>query len=88
MWGKDDTGGRNTRKSNKKEEFKDPMVYFLIIVLSEVAPKEIIERTTHEWASLNGVRLQVKELQFVESETMVTFYKVSKLIPRMSFLLN
>jgi hypothetical protein len=58
-----------------------PTVYFSIIVLSEVAPKELIERTTHEWARLNGVRLQVKELQFVESETVVTFYKVSKLTP-------
>jgi hypothetical protein len=53
-----------------------------MIILSEVAPKEIIERTTHEWARMNGVRLQVKELQFVESETVVTFYKVSKLTPK------
>ncbi len=82
VWGKDDTGGQNTRKSNKKEEFKDPAVYFSMIVSSEVAPKDLIERTTHEWARLNGVRLQVKELQFVESETVVTFYKVSKLTPK------
>jgi hypothetical protein len=79
VWDKDDTGGRTTRKSNKKEEFKDPTVYFSMIVLSEVTPKELIECTTHEWARLNGVRLQVKELQFVESKTVVTFYKVSKL---------
>ncbi len=73
---------RTTRKSNKREEFKDPTVYFSMIISSEVAPKEIIERTTHEWARMNGVRLQIKELQFVESETVVTFYKVSTLTPK------
>jgi hypothetical protein len=31
---------------------------------------------------MNGVRLQFKQLQFVESETVVTFYKVSKLTPK------
>ena len=53
-----------------------------MIVSSELPPAEIIERTTHEWARINGVRLQVKELQFVDSETVVTFYKVSKLTPK------
>jgi hypothetical protein len=82
VWNRDDTDNRSTCKSNKKEEFRDPTVYFTMIVLSEVAPADIIERTTHERARLNGVRLQVKELQFVESETVVTFYKVSKLTPK------
>jgi hypothetical protein len=61
---------------------KDPTVYFLMIVSSEVAPKDLIERTTHKWARLNGMRLQVKELQFLQSKTVVTFYKVSKLTPK------
>jgi hypothetical protein len=81
VWDRDNTDGWKTCKSNKEEEFKDPAVYFSMIISSEVAPKENIERTTHEWARMNGMRLQVKELQFVESETMVTFYKVSKLTP-------
>jgi hypothetical protein len=82
VWNKEESSNRGTRKSNKKEEFKDPTVYFLMIVSSEVAPKDLIEHTTHEWARLISVRLQVKELQFVESETVVTFYKVSKLTPK------
>jgi hypothetical protein len=53
-----------------------------MIVSSVTPPMDIIERATHKWARLNGVRLQVKELQFVESKTVVTFYKVSKLTPK------
>ncbi len=82
VWNKKETGNWATCKANKKEEFKGLMVYFSMIALSEMAPKDIIERTTHEWARLNGVRLQVKELQFVESETVMTFYKVLKLTPK------
>jgi hypothetical protein len=82
VWDRGKLDNRKTRKSNQKEEFKDPTVYFSMIILSEVAPKEIVERTTHEWARMNGVRLQIKELQFVESETVVIFYKVSKLTPK------
>jgi hypothetical protein len=82
VWDRGELDNRTTRKSNKREEFKDPTVYFSMIISSEVAPKEIIERTTHEWARMNGVRLQIKELQFVESETVVTFYKVSTLTPK------
>jgi hypothetical protein len=74
--------GRKSRKSNKKDEFQDPTVYFSMIVSSDVNPKEIIDRTTHEWSRMNGVRLQIKELQSVDSETVVSFYKVSKLTPK------
>ena len=80
-WDKED-GGRNSRKTNKKEEFQDPTVYFSMFVSSETPPKEILDRTTHEWARMNGVRLQIKELQFVDSKTVVSLYKVSKLTPR------
>jgi hypothetical protein len=31
---------------------------------------------------MNGVRLQIKELQSIDSETVVSFYKVSKLTPK------
>ena len=74
--------GRKSRKSNKKEEFQNPTVYFSMIVSSDVDPKEIIDRTTHEWSRMNGARLQIKELQFIDSETVVSFYKVSKLTPK------
>jgi hypothetical protein len=80
-WDKVD-GGRSTRKTNRKEEYQDPTVYFSMFVSSDVPPREIIDRTTHEWARMNGVRLQIKELQFVDSETVVSIYKVSKLTPK------
>jgi hypothetical protein len=86
VWNREEDDTRSKRKANKKEEFKDPTVYFSMIVSSEVPPKDIIDRTTHEWARLNGVQLQVNELQFVDSETVVTFYKVSKLTPKVVLL--
>ena len=52
-----DKGVRDKRRQtykNKKEECKDPTIYFSMVVLSEVDPKEIIEHMTHEWARLNG----------------------------------
>ena len=62
VWDKQEQGGngRNNRKANKKEEYKDPTVYFSMVVSSEVEPREIIDRVTHEWARLNGTRLQVR----------------------------
>lgn len=80
-WDKEEDG-RTSRKTTKKEEFQDPTVYFSMFVSSMVPPKDIIDRTTHEWARMNGVRLQIKELQFVDSETVVSLYKVSKLTPK------
>ncbi len=82
VWDKDGDSGRQSHKANKKEEFKDPTVYFSMVILSEVEPKEIIECTTHEWSRMNGMRLQIKDLQFIESETMVSIYKVSKNTPK------
>ncbi len=82
VWNREEDDTQSKRKANKKEEYKDPMVYFSMIVSLEVPPKDIIDHTTHEWARLNRVRLQVKELQFVDSETVVTFNKVLKLTPK------
>jgi hypothetical protein len=53
-----------------------------MFILSEVDPKEILACMTHKWARMNGARLQIKELQFVDSETVVSIYKVSKLTPK------
>jgi hypothetical protein len=81
-WDKEAGDGKRQTRKNKKEEFKDPTVYFSIVVSSEVDPKEIIERMTHKWARLNGSRLVVKDLQFIDSETVVSIYKVSKSNPK------
>jgi hypothetical protein len=58
------------------------MVYFSMVIMSEVEPEEIIECTNHEWAHMNGVHLQIKDLQFVESETVMSIYKVLKKNPK------
>jgi hypothetical protein len=50
-----------SRKS-KKEEFRDPTVYFSMVISSEVRPQEIVDRLNHEWSRLNGTCLQIKEL--------------------------
>jgi hypothetical protein len=53
-----------------------------MVILPEVEPKEIIECTTHEWSCMNITRLQIKDLQFMESETVVSIYKVLKNNPK------
>ena len=82
--GEDDkNNGRKNRKANKKEdEYRDLMVYLLMVVSSEVDPQEIIKRTNHEWARANGTRLQIKDLQYLDSKTVVTNFKVSTQIPK------
>jgi hypothetical protein len=83
VWDKEGDSVRQSRKANKKEEFKDPTVYFSMVISSEVNPTEIIERTTHEWSCLNRARLQIKDLQFMESETVVSIYKFRRIPRRM-----
>jgi hypothetical protein len=72
---------RKSRKSNK-EEFNDPTVYFSMVVSTKVMPQEIIDQVSHEWTCLHGSRLQVKDLQSVSSEMVVSFFKVSTVTPK------
>jgi hypothetical protein len=51
-------------------------------ISTQVKPQELIDRITHEWACLNGTRLQVKDLQSIESKTVVTFFRVSTMTPK------
>ncbi len=48
-----------------------------MVVSSEVEPREIINRVTYDWERLNGTCLQVKDLQLVDSKTVVSIFKVS-----------
>jgi hypothetical protein len=77
VWDKKEqsNNGRNNRKSKNKEEYRDPI--FSMVVSSKVEPREIINLVTHVWARLNKSRLQVKDLQFVDSKTAVSIFKVS-----------
>ena len=72
VWNNEDKPGRK-----KKETFKDPTVWFTIVVSSSVPPVEIIQRITHEWARIGGMRIAVKDLQNLDSETVVSIFKVS-----------
>ncbi len=57
-----------------------------MVISLEVRPQEIVDRVTHEWARLNGTRLQIKELQSIKSKTVVTFFKLSTLTPKATLL--
>jgi hypothetical protein len=76
---------RKSRKS-QREEFCDPTVYFSMVTSTEVDPLELIDRLTHEWSRLNGSGLQVKDLQSISSEMVVTFFKMSTAIPKQVLL--
>jgi hypothetical protein len=70
---------RSSRKS-QKEEFCDPVVYFSMVISTQVEPLELIDRLTHKWSRINGTRLQV--MQSISSETVVTFFKMSTATPK------
>jgi hypothetical protein len=53
-----------------------------MVVSNEVMPQEIIDHVSHEWAHLNGSCLQVKDLQSISSEMVVSFFKVSTVTPK------
>jgi hypothetical protein len=78
---------RKSRKS-QREEFCDPTVYFSMVTSTEVDPLELINGLTHEWSQLNGSRLQVKDLQSISSEMVVTFFKMSTAIPKQVLLVE
>jgi hypothetical protein len=72
VWNTEDKPGRK-----KKETFRDPTVWFTMVVSTSVPPGEIIERITHEWACIGGTRIAVKDLQNLDSKTVVSIFKVS-----------
>jgi hypothetical protein len=45
IWDKD----KGKKSSKKKEEYRNPTVYFSLVVSSAANPKKIIERCLHEW---------------------------------------
>jgi hypothetical protein len=53
-----------------------------MVISTEVRPQELINRITHEWSRIGGSRLQIKDLQTIESEMVVTFFRVSTLTPK------
>jgi hypothetical protein len=61
----------------KKEEVHHPTVYFSIIVSSLVDPKKIIDRCAHEWTRNGGTRMNIKELQDICTDRVVSMFWVS-----------
>jgi hypothetical protein len=66
VWGNQVNDCKNCK--SKKEEFRDPFVCFSMVISSVVPPLEIIDRVTHKWVHLNGTRLQIKDLQSIDSK--------------------
>jgi hypothetical protein len=63
--------------SNKnKEEFRDSIVYFTMAIATDTDPEELILCVVHEWHRMGGVRLQIKELQTFESETILSLFNI------------
>ncbi len=68
--------------NNEKEpKYKDPIVYFNLVVFADVNPVEIIACTSYEWTCMNGQH-QIKDLQDVASKTVVSFFKLSMETPK------
>jgi hypothetical protein len=68
---------RRSQKAGKKEEFKNPTVYFALIVSCGVKPQEIINQIAHKLNKLGGTQLQIKELHDLDSKTVISLFKVS-----------
>jgi hypothetical protein len=76
--GKNKRGQQTGCGNNKKElECKDPTVYFNLIIFPDVDPTKIIAQTTYKWTCINRQHMQIKDLQDVASEMVVTFFKLS-----------
>jgi hypothetical protein len=72
VWG--NQGNDCKSRKSKKDKFCDPV--------SEVQSQESMDRVTHKQVHLNGTQLQIKDLQSIESEMVVTFFKVSMMTPK------
>ena len=73
VWNNEDQSGRK-----KKETFKDPTVWFSMVVLTLVSFGEVIDRITHDWTRIGGTRISIKDLQNLDSKTVVSIFKVSR----------
>ena len=65
-------------KNNKevKGEFKNPSIYFLMLIATDEDPEELLARIIHEWHRRGGITLRVKELQSFESKTILCLFNV------------
>ena len=59
-----------------EEELEDPEVYFTVNVSCDVEPEEIGERVVQEWRKRGGNKLEVSELQCLETGPAMVFYNM------------
>jgi len=46
-----------------KEEFWDPIIFFLLAIATDKDPEDLLLRIIHEWQRHGGILLRIKELQ-------------------------
>ena len=61
---------------SKEDIFKDPMVYFTIVVATNILPQNLINGIWMEWKANGGGKCQVKDLQSQESKAVLALYLV------------
>jgi hypothetical protein len=71
---KQKTWGKGMSKG--KEETKDPVVYFTMVIATDLDPHNVISRISHEWNHLGGTCLMIKDLQTIDSEVIVALFNV------------
>jgi hypothetical protein len=67
---------RGKRTSKGKEETKDPMVYFTMVIATGLDPHDVISHISHKWNCLGGTRLMINDLQTVDSKLIVALFNV------------
>ncbi len=65
-----------------KEEFRDPIVYFLFRIATDKEPEDVLSRIIHEWQRSGGILLRIKELQSFDSDTILAFYNIFTATPK------
>ena len=65
-----------------KEEFRDPIVYFPLEIATDKEPEDLLSRIIHEWQRRGGIPLWIKELQSLESDTILAFYNIFTATPK------
>ena len=65
-----------------KEEFRDPIVYFPLEIATDKEPEDLLSRIIHEWQRRGGIPLWIKELQSLESDTILAFYNIFTTTPK------
>ncbi len=59
-----------------KEEFRDPNVYFFLVMATDKNRKDLLLRIIHEWQRHGDIHLWVKDLQSFKSATILAFYSI------------